>query len=142
MLGPILFTLYMLPLRSVRQRHRISLNCYFDDRQLYLSIKPDETDLQARIQACLKDIKNLMTSIFLLINSDKTKVNVLGNLKVKTIQCLFIKKIKHRLSIYVKVCVREFVHSLQIFKFFLIDYSRMCTMIHMIKAKEFTVSLR
>ena len=41
-------------------------------------MKPDETDQLANLQACLKDIKSWMTSNYLLLNSDKTEVIVLG----------------------------------------------------------------
>lgn len=77
-LGPILFTLYMLPLGNIIRKHSINFHCYADDTQLYLLIKPDETNQLAKLQACLKDIKTWMTCNFLLLNSDKTEVIVLG----------------------------------------------------------------
>ena len=41
-------------------------------------MKPDETNQLSKLQACLKDIKTWMTCNFLLLNSDKTEVIVLG----------------------------------------------------------------
>ena len=77
-LGPILFTLYMLPLGKIIRRHSMHFHCYADDTQLYLSMKPDEVDQLAKLKACLKDIKNWMTQNYLLLNSNKTEVIVLG----------------------------------------------------------------
>jgi len=77
-LGPILFTLYMLPLGNIIRKHSINFYCYADDTQLYLSIKPEETNQLTKMQACLKDIKTWMTCNFLMLNSDKTEVILLG----------------------------------------------------------------
>ena len=57
-LGPILFSLYMLPLRK-----------HYQDTLIQLT----------KLQACLKDIKTWMTHDFLLLSSDKTEVLILGH---------------------------------------------------------------
>ncbi len=80
-LGPILFTLYMFPLGNIIRKHTVNFHCYADDSQLYLSIKPEETNQLAKLQACLKDVKTWMTRNVLILNSDKTEVIVLGSKK-------------------------------------------------------------
>ena len=77
-LGPILFTLYMLPLGNIIRNHSVHFHCYADDTQLYLSIKPDEINHLNTIQDCLKDLKTWMTLNFLMLNTAKTEVIVLG----------------------------------------------------------------
>ncbi|TWW74444.1 hypothetical protein D4764_14G0004470 [Takifugu flavidus] len=77
-LGPILFTLYMLPLGNIIRQHGINFHCYADDSQLYLSMKPEETEKLVKLQTCLKDIKSWMSSNFLLLNSGKIEVMVFG----------------------------------------------------------------
>ena len=66
-------------LGNIIRKHSINFHCYADDTQLYLSIRPDETNHLTKLQACLKDIKSWMTCNFLLLNPDKTEVILLGS---------------------------------------------------------------
>jgi len=75
-LEPLLFTRYMHPLSNIIRKHSIHFHCYADDTQLYLSIKPEETNQLSKLQARLKDIKTWMTCNFLMLNSDKTEGGV------------------------------------------------------------------
>ncbi len=72
-------SLYMLPLGNIiRYYYGISFHCYADDTQLYISTKPDETSKLSKLTECVKNIKDWMTNHFLLLNSDKTEILLIG----------------------------------------------------------------
>ncbi len=52
-LGPLLFTLYMLPLGNIIRKHRVSFHCYADDTLLYISLRPGKTDQIEKLMKCI-----------------------------------------------------------------------------------------
>uniref|UniRef100_A0A671UFM6 Reverse transcriptase domain-containing protein n=1 Tax=Sparus aurata TaxID=8175 RepID=A0A671UFM6_SPAAU len=83
-LGPTLFTLYMLPLGQIISCFGVSFRCYADDTQLYIKMdsSPSATLLPpsplSLITTCLEEIKAWMKHNFLQLNSSKTEVILVG----------------------------------------------------------------
>ncbi len=78
-LGPVLFSLYIIPLGNVIRRHGLNFHGYADDNQLYIGTKPaNKQQHKEKIEFCITDIRQWMTSNFLKLNDDKTEYIVIG----------------------------------------------------------------
>src|SRR4029434_3433888 len=73
-LGPLPFSLYMLPLGGVIRRHNINYHSYADDTQLYISVTPNNYSSIDCLVNCIADINIWMSQNFLQLNQDKTEV--------------------------------------------------------------------
>ena len=51
-LGPILFSLYMLPLGAIIGKHNLSFHCYADDLQIYLPMKANDSVALKSLFSC------------------------------------------------------------------------------------------
>lgn len=78
-LGPILFTMYILPLGSIFEKYKISFHCFADEIHIYPPLNMNSDGIMAP-QSCLKEVKSWMEFNFLSLNEDKTEVIVFGRL--------------------------------------------------------------
>ena len=72
-LGPILFSLYTLPLVGMLKRHGVSYHLYADDTQLYMSFKSSyesENKIMERVINCVDDVKTWMITNLLQLNAE------------------------------------------------------------------------
>jgi hypothetical protein len=74
-LGPILFSLYMVPLEDIITRHDLNTVIFADDTQLYVACDA-KTDYSVvrRIEDCVDEIRGWMRDNFLALNDAKTEI--------------------------------------------------------------------
>ena len=81
-LGPIMFTLYMVPLGKICRNHDITYQLYADDQQMYISFKQNikcahEHNIQW-LEDCIAEVRSWMCINLLMLNDNKTKFIVFG----------------------------------------------------------------
>ena len=81
MLGSLLYLLYTAPLGDLIRWHAMEFHLYADVTQLYTTFSCDDsvdlTTTISRIESCLVDITNRMTTNKLELNNDKTELFIL-----------------------------------------------------------------
>ena len=77
-LGPLLFSVYMLPIGNIIRKHNILFHSYADDTQLYLPLKPGTAGNVSNLLSCLSEIKDWMAQNFLQLNESKTEILIIG----------------------------------------------------------------
>ena len=77
-LGPVMFVLLTTPLQKIFKKHGVYYHKYADDIQLYVIFDPaipgDRERAIARMEACVKDIREWMARWWLKLNDDKTEM--------------------------------------------------------------------
>ena len=80
-LCPGCFSIYTLPLGEIIHHHGLGYHCYADDTQIYVSVKPNQTVVDAAIEkmeSCIDEIRTWMTHNSLKLNDDKTHFMIIG----------------------------------------------------------------
>ena len=75
-LGPILFTVYMLPLGKIMRHHELDYHFYADDSQLYLVFQPVQESADTAIDKmmnCISDVRSWMGANKLMLNDQKSE---------------------------------------------------------------------
>ena len=80
-LGPILFGVYMLSLGHIFRKFGINFHCYADDTQIYIPITANNSSNIHNLENCLIEVKTWMCRSFLLLNSNKTEILLVGPTK-------------------------------------------------------------
>ena len=81
LLVPILYSMYTSPITDIISKHNMNHHFYADDSQIHWSFKPtaagEPTTSKLRIESCIHDVNNGMSTNKLMLNHDKTELPVL-----------------------------------------------------------------
>lgn len=78
-LGPVLFSLFMLPLGPIFNKYGVSFHLYADNTQIYIPLKRDDRQALQPIITAYQELKLWLASNFLSLNESKTEFIVFGS---------------------------------------------------------------
>ncbi|KAL4007453.1 hypothetical protein ACER0C_001305 [Sarotherodon galilaeus] len=85
--------MYLLPLGVVLRSFNVTFHCYADDLQLYVPLTIGNHAEVSKLESCLSAIKGWLSDNFLLLNTDKTELMVIGPHKFQHLSQNFILRI-------------------------------------------------
>ncbi|XP_076743987.1 5-hydroxytryptamine receptor 3A-like [Maylandia zebra] len=78
-LGPTLFSLYMLPLSVILEKYHIAFHYYADDIQIYFELNDDLAMSVSNFRECMCEVKQWLLANFLILNDKKTEIMIFGS---------------------------------------------------------------
>ena len=78
-LGPILFTIYLLPLGDIIRKHGLQFHMYADDCHLFTSLSMSINDAVSSMQMTIDGIRAWYLANMLKLNDDKTEMLIIGS---------------------------------------------------------------
>ena len=106
-LRPLLFVIYILPLSDIIRRHGVTLHCYADDTQLYVSFDHKDPSSISKavetLEACVDDIKIWMIKNRLNMNDSKTVMIIFATPRTKIQNlCITVGTVANQSSDFVR----------------------------------------
>uniref|UniRef100_A0AAX7SWL5 Reverse transcriptase domain-containing protein n=1 Tax=Astatotilapia calliptera TaxID=8154 RepID=A0AAX7SWL5_ASTCA len=78
-LGPTLFSLYMLPLSAIFEKYHIVFHYYADDIQIYFELNDDLALSLNSFRECMCEVKKWLLANTLILNDKKTEIMIFGS---------------------------------------------------------------
>ena len=78
-LGPLLFTTYLLPLGDTLRAIGVDFHFFADDQQIYMEFSIDETQHPRNMEKCLSSILSWLKQNFMSCNTNKTEMIIISS---------------------------------------------------------------